>query len=612
MLKSAGVQFKILAPVIGSVALSLAIGVALFDRNVRQLREIALPEERNLTTLHATAMLLLNQYREYSLAPSEDSLRRIASLHQKLATYRDNAEQIPHRHDTHSIEAVSAAVVDLQGRGKQIVRLRERVGVLIEELEDIDTALTESLQKAQKAVLEEANAHVASAASTVIWGDTVSELSATTSLLGEIHRYLSKLKESVLGSQGSTDRQLAAAHAAMQQHLAQFAESAVDYPKEKPFVDELQRSVDSLTTAGAELLAVNVAYRGQLKRLNASESILTKVLADTSRIHGEITDAAIAKAFVGAMVAFITALCVIALITWISLRPMRASLHALRQASRRIGDGELAVRTVPKSNDEIGQLGHAFNEMAEKLERETQHREQLQDDLIRQERLAAIGELTAIVSHELRNPLGTVGASIFTIAERTRGRGLRVEQALERAERNVRRCDRIIEELLDLTRERKLLLDQVSIDNWLNQVLDEHDIPDNVALQRNIASRVLLVIDRERLRQAVVNIVDNAVQACVSGADDAKYEILVTAECEKERVHITFHDSGPGIPEELLHKVSNPMFTTKAFGVGLGLPIAKKAVEDHNGGLEIHNSNGEGARIAIWLPLTESATEQRP
>jgi signal transduction histidine kinase len=386
----------------------------------------------------------------------------------------------------------------------------------------------------------------------------------------------------------------------------------VDYPKEKPFVDELQRSVDSLTTAGAELLAVNVAYRGQLKRLNASESILTKVLAVTSRIHGEITDAAIAKAFVGAMVAFITALCVIALITWISLRPMRASLHALRQASRRIGDGELAVRTVPKSNDEIGQLGHAFNEMAEKLERETQHREQLQDDLIRQERLAAIGELTAIVSHELRNPLGTVGASIFTIAERTRGRGLRVEQALERAERNVRRCDRIIEELLDLTRERKLLLDQVSIDNWLNQVLDEHDIPDNVALQRNIASRVLLVIDRERLRQAVVNIVDNAVQACVSGADDAKYEILVTAECEKERVHITFHDSGPGIPEELLHKVSNPMFTTKAFGVGLGLPIAKKAVEDHNGGLEIHNSNGEGARIAIWLPLTESATEQRP
>lgn len=310
-------------------------------------------------------------------------------------------------------------------------------------------------------------------------------------------------------------------------------------------------------------------------------------------------------------------MCVLALVTWFSLRPIRAALGALQHAARRIGDADLDVRTTPNSNDEIGQLGRAFNEMADKLQHETQRREQLQDDLIRQERLAAVGELTAIVSHELRNPLGTVSASMFTIAERTRNRGLGVEQALERAERNVRRCYRIIDELLDLTREHKLLLDRVSIDSWLNEVLDEHSIRDNVTLQRNIHSGALLDVDRERLRQAVVNIVDNAVQACVgsNGDSGSEHRISVTAKCDRERIHIIFDDSGPGIPEDLLHRVSDPMFTTKAFGVGLGLglglPIARKALEEHNGGLEIQSVHGEGSQIGIWLPLSDDAREQR-
>ncbi|MGB5179241.1 MAG: ATP-binding protein [Gammaproteobacteria bacterium] len=230
-----------------------------------------------------------------------------------------------------------------------------------------------------------------------------------------------------------------------------------------------------------------------------------------------------------------------------------------------------------------------------------------QDELVRKERLATLGQLTATVSHELRNPLGAMRPSLYIIEKHSDRNDARLQQAIERIDRNIDRCDRIIDELLDFTRITELNLSATRIDEWLELVIDEQVIPADIHVEKNLSLKdVELPVDRDRLRRAVINVVDNACHAMLENDQLLKARkgsrLDITTGSHDGRVEIIITDSGPGMPQEVREKIFEPLFSTKSFGVGLGMPAVKQIMQQHRGGVEIETAAGHGTSITLWLP----------
>jgi PAS domain S-box-containing protein len=243
------------------------------------------------------------------------------------------------------------------------------------------------------------------------------------------------------------------------------------------------------------------------------------------------------------------------------------------------------------------------SDLEELVAQRTRELRAAQDELVQKERLAVLGQLTATVSHEIRNPLGTVANALYLLRETLGDDCLgRVERPLALAERSVERCDGIISELLDFTRRRELQRVAVSLDDWLTAVLDEMLWPAAVQRHWQLASGVVVPIDPERLRRAMVNVIDNALQA-MAAKEYGEQLLEILTRRRGGRCEIVVRDTGVGIPDELMERIYEPMFSTKSFGVGLGVPIIRNIMEDHGGGVDYSSKAGEGTEVTLWLPL---------
>ncbi len=230
--------------------------------------------------------------------------------------------------------------------------------------------------------------------------------------------------------------------------------------------------------------------------------------------------------------------------------------------------------------------------------------EKLQAEMIRQERLVTLGKLTATVSHEIRNPLGTISSSLYVVREKLKDMALGVERPLNRAERAIRRCDGIIEELLDYTRSGDINKRPVDFDRWLGGVLDEMVIPKEVSLVRSFAYGGKAVIDPEKFHRVIVNLIDNAVQSFDPGGAGG---VTVETVAEGAVLTIRISDTGCGISGQNLEKIFEPLFSTKNFGVGLGLAVCERIIRLHGGGITVRSVHGKGTRVVVTVPL-ESGT----
>ena len=254
------------------------------------------------------------------------------------------------------------------------------------------------------------------------------------------------------------------------------------------------------------------------------------------------------------------------------------------------------------------QIQDLNRDLERRVEERTAELRAAQADLLRQERMAVLGQLTATVSHELRNPLGVIRTSAFVAREDQKDDNPRVLRAFERIERSVVRCDRIIDELLDFTRISILDPEQTVIDVWLDETLSEQDLPAQVALNRDFGlPDIVLPFDRDRLRRAVINVFDNACQAMTGEAhlenvDPKNLVLSVATRKTNGRVEVIFADNGPGVPNDLQAHIFEPLFSTKGFGVGLVLPVVKQIMEQHQGGVEVESEEGRGTRVCLWLP----------
>ena len=236
---------------------------------------------------------------------------------------------------------------------------------------------------------------------------------------------------------------------------------------------------------------------------------------------------------------------------------------------------------------------------------------EVQSELIRKERLATLGQLTATVSHELRNPLGAMRPSLFLIDKLSDKNDERIQKAIERVDRNIDRCDRIIDELLDFTRITELHKESINLDEWIESVISNQTLPEGIQLEKDFSLKDMkLEIDTERLRRAVINVFENGCHAMMDDnqnlVNNKEAYLTIKTNKNENRVEIIITDTGCGMSEDVLNKVFEPLFSTKGFGVGLGMPTIKQIMQQHDGDIDIESEEGKGTTMTLWLPLNES------
>jgi signal transduction histidine kinase len=278
---------------------------------------------------------------------------------------------------------------------------------------------------------------------------------------------------------------------------------------------------------------------------------------------------------------------------------------AKQQADTARLEAEAMADRVAQVNDDVTALNR---DLADKMLR----LKEAQDELVKRGRMEQLGQLTATVAHEIRNPLGAVRTSAFLLERKIRDKGLGVEAQIERINKGVTRCDNIITQLLDYSRTKQLTCRAENLDDWLAAAVEEdaQTLPQVVEITCTLGLGNLEVpFDPSRLRRAVINLMNNACEAMVGTGDDpsrfntAHPRLEISSFRDGPDAVIRVSDNGPGISPENLVKIREPLYTTKSFGTGLGLPAVEKILEQHGGHLRIDSVVGRGSQFDIHLPI---------
>jgi len=302
-------------------------------------------------------------------------------------------------------------------------------------------------------------------------------------------------------------------------------------------------------------------------------------------------------------------------------------IQALREAAVNIAEGNFDFQPdliIP--NDEIGELAHTFLEMSESLKIKTSEiiaaKEQLeklnrtlenrveartrelksaQEELIKKERLAAMGQMASVVSHEIRNPLAVINNSIYFIKTKL-GANIdpKIAKHISIIESEIRQANGIIDEILSFARTRELKPKPTVLNSYLEDLLSTYPFPPHITLEKQFTSKNIVVnIDQDEMNQVIRNLIKNAIEVMPE-----KGKIIVRTDLTPEKMaKIEVEDSGPGIPKDVLEKLFTPFFTTKARGTGLGLAVVKKVIERHKGKVEIVSEVGKGTCFKLYIPL---------
>jgi len=249
-----------------------------------------------------------------------------------------------------------------------------------------------------------------------------------------------------------------------------------------------------------------------------------------------------------------------------------------------------------------GQLG-------ERVRKATAELEATQRQLFQSEKLAALGKLSAGIAHEIRNPLTSIKILIHSLVDEGATESSR-EKDLNVIETEIERVNKIIKQFLDFARPRPPSLEPVDarklIDETLALVGHELEIQ-GIQLERAEASDLPPVpLDREQMKQVLLNLILNSLQAMPRGGKLKMTAFLKTPNAEGSEgpaVELGVHDTGPGIPVEIRNNIFEPFFSTKEEGIGLGLSVAQRIVEDHGGRIRVESAPGKGTSFFITFPL---------
>jgi PAS domain S-box-containing protein len=224
--------------------------------------------------------------------------------------------------------------------------------------------------------------------------------------------------------------------------------------------------------------------------------------------------------------------------------------------------------------------------------------------LIRSERLAAIGQLAGGVGHELRNPLSAIKNAVYYIKGKVATSELgqrepRVMEFLGIIDDEINSSSKIITDLLGFSRVGKPSVSPARIEKIIEDALSRTPIPQSIKLIKKLDTYLPEInVDPDQIKQVLVNIITNAVEAMPEGG-----RLLIAAREKDKFLEVGVSDTGCGIPQESIDKIFDPLFTTKAKGIGLGLPVCKAIIDRHEGGIAVESKVGEGTTFNIRLPL---------
>lgn len=224
------------------------------------------------------------------------------------------------------------------------------------------------------------------------------------------------------------------------------------------------------------------------------------------------------------------------------------------------------------------------------------------DRLLRVERLAGAGQLSAGVAHELRNPLAVIETSLFILNERL-GSDPRTQRQLKRIGEQVTIATAIVNDLLETVRDRPFASEHVDLATVARDALGRVPRPSNISVDLDLPESVALVDgDPRKLAQVVVNLLSNAVQA-LSLPDVEAPRLTLSVAADGAHARLDVDDNGHGIRADALPRLFDPLFSTRPDGTGLGLALSRRIAESHGGTLTAENLPMRGARFTLRLAL---------
>jgi len=242
-------------------------------------------------------------------------------------------------------------------------------------------------------------------------------------------------------------------------------------------------------------------------------------------------------------------------------------------------------------------------EYAKNLEKLVQERtrelKEAQEQLLKAERLAAIGEVAAMVGHDMRNPLtGIAGATYYLKTKLGSEMDDKTREMLELIEKDIEHSNNIITDLLEYSKEIRLEIAETNPKSIMKEALSLVEVPENIQVLDLTRSKPKIKVDFDKMKRVFVNIIKNAVDAMPEGGI-----LTITSKELIGNLEIAFTDTGIGIPKSIMEKIWTPLFTTKAKGMGLGLSVCKRFVEAHGGSISVESTVGKGTTFTVTIPV---------
>lgn len=325
------------------------------------------------------------------------------------------------------------------------------------------------------------------------------------------------------------------------------------------------------------------------------------------------------------LIALIFILSSIAII-YIAIKKLIKPLEKLTEGVKRLGMGEALEKIPVESEDEIGKLAAAFNEMADNLRKRDEEKRLLEENLVQAKKMEAVGTLARGIAHDFNNILGIIKGSVYMIRKKLDIDNPIQKYAMEIHD-SIMRAKKLIEALIVFSRSQKIRSAPMDINELIKEMNPPFSstVSENIEYVESLTDEPLIVMaDHLQIEQVFTNMTSNARDAMPEGgrlfiktevaridADNAKKEPFKKP---GEYALISISDIGVGMSETTKSKIFEPFFTTKEVGkgTGLGLSIVYGIIEEHKGYIDVDTKKGEGTTFKIYLPLIELTTPSSP
>src|SRR4030043_1207926 len=311
----------------------------------------------------------------------------------------------------------------------------------------------------------------------------------------------------------------------------------------------------------------------------------------------EILQSNVIKRIIATALVFGLGIIIAVFLSWMYTRP----LHNVVNAARSVAAGDLTLNLTTDRKDEIGELTHTFNYMVQQLREERALEEKLREA----EHLSGIVQLAKSIAHEIRNPLNFISLSIDHLRKKYVQQGSEDKEAFESLitsiKHEIQRLNKLVGDFLDYGKPLRLSLQEVDMNGLIDELIAlvwAKAEKDGIKIHHQYGELPKLYLDPDLIKTCIFNVILNAFQAMPAGGD-----LTLSTKTSDSRAYIIIEDTGVGIAKENLPKLFDPFFSTKSTGLGLGLALTKRVVEEHGGKVDFNSIEGRGSKETISLPV---------